>query len=233
MSPFWHQSPRRCISLRSGRAWPSTSFGLWSSACTEGCTVTTLRRLSYLTLGVAFLHLVFGAIVRITDSGMGCGPHWPDCNGYLFPPLNRPDLIIEITHRWLAVAIFLAAAATAITAWVRRREPGVGGRGGVLRAAILVVVLWFAPALLGAITVWLENVPDATIVHQWGALGLLAVVAITVVRTGGLGGAGARRWRIASWPFCSSFTSSASPSECPGAKRHRWSFAPRVSRSAW
>jgi heme A synthase len=157
--------------------------------------VTTLRRLSYLTLGIAFLHLVFGAIVRLTDSGMGCGPHWPDCNGYLFPPLDRPELIIEITHRFLAAAIFLAAAATAVVAWAKRDEPGVGGRGGVLRSAALVVALWFAPALLGAITVWLENVPDATIVHQWLALALLAVIAIAVVRAGGLGGTSARAQR--------------------------------------
>jgi heme A synthase len=157
--------------------------------------VITLRRLSYLTLGIAFLHLVFGAIVRITDSGMGCGPHWPDCNGYLFPPLDRPKLVIEITHRYLAIVILLSAVATAVTAWARRDEPGVGGRGGVLRSAILVVALWFAPALLGAATVWLENVPDATIVHQWLALALLAVAAITVVRAGGLGGASARAQR--------------------------------------
>jgi heme A synthase len=107
----------------------------------------------------------------------------------------RPELVIEVTHRFLAVAIFLSATATAITAWVMRAEPGVGGRGGVLRSAVLVVVLWFAPALLGAITVWLENVPDATIVHQWLALALLAGTAITVVRTGGLGGACARSQR--------------------------------------
>jgi heme a synthase len=39
----------------------------------------TVRRLSLLALGTACLHLVFGAIVRITGSGMGCGNNWPKC----------------------------------------------------------------------------------------------------------------------------------------------------------
>ena len=48
------------------------------------------------------LHLVFGAIVRISGSGMGCGDNWPKCYGYWFPPFSRPDLIVEVSHRYLA-----------------------------------------------------------------------------------------------------------------------------------
>jgi heme A synthase len=39
--------------------------------------MSSLRRLSYVAFFVACAHLVFGAIVRITGSGMGCGHHWP------------------------------------------------------------------------------------------------------------------------------------------------------------
>ena len=38
-----------------------------------------------LTLGL----IVFGAVVRVTDSGLGCGNHWPLCNGSIFPPLDN------------------------------------------------------------------------------------------------------------------------------------------------
>ena len=58
---------------------------------------------------VACLHLVFGAIVRISGSGMGCGDHWPKCYGYWFPPLSRPDLIVEVIHRYLASILLLVA----------------------------------------------------------------------------------------------------------------------------
>ena len=50
-----------------------------------------VRRLAYVALVVAFGHIVFGAIVRISGSGMGCGENWPKCYGRWFPPLTRPD----------------------------------------------------------------------------------------------------------------------------------------------
>jgi len=59
----------------------------------------TLRRYAYAVFGVACLHLIFGAIVRISGSGMGCGDNWPKCYGHWFPPMSRPDLIIEVSHR--------------------------------------------------------------------------------------------------------------------------------------
>ena len=58
----------------------------------------TTRRIAYGTFFVACAHLVFGAIVRISGSGMGCGDHWPRCDGKWFPPLDLPTLI-EIGHR--------------------------------------------------------------------------------------------------------------------------------------
>ena len=70
--------------------------------------MNALRRLSYAAFFVACTHLVFGAIVRITGSGMGCGDHWPKCHGEWFPPMNRPDLIIEISHRWLAAFLIVS-----------------------------------------------------------------------------------------------------------------------------
>jgi heme A synthase len=155
----------------------------------------TLRRLSYVALAVAFAHIVFGAIVRISGSGMGCGDNWPKCYGYWFPPMSRPDLIIEVSHRYLAVALFVAIAALVVAAWRRRGEPGVGGRGGVLRAASFGVSLWFAPALFGAVTVFLENPAWATVVHKLLAAALLAVLAACTVRAGGLGGARRSRQR--------------------------------------
>ena len=41
-----------------------------------------VRRAAYIALFVALVHIVFGAIVRISGSGMGCGDNWPKCYGY-------------------------------------------------------------------------------------------------------------------------------------------------------
>lgn len=148
----------------------------------------TLRRLAYLALAVALTHIVFGAIVRISGSGMGCGDHWPKCAGQWFPPLDRPDLIIELTHRYLASVLIIAVASLAAVAWSKRRVAGVGGRGGVLRAAASALALVIATALFGAITVKLGNAPLATVGHWTLAATLLATLAATVIRAGGLGG---------------------------------------------
>lgn len=152
----------------------------------------TLRRFAWAAFIVASLHLVFGAIVRISGSGMGCGDHWPRCYGHWFPPLNRPDLIIEVAHRYLASILLLSLVALLVAAWRRRGEPGVSGRDGVLRPAALAVTLGVGAALLGAVTVKLGNAPFATLAHWTVAMSLVATVVATVIRTGGLGGAAAR-----------------------------------------
>jgi cytochrome c oxidase assembly protein subunit 15 len=152
----------------------------------------TLKRYSLFAFGVACTHLIFGAIVRISGSGMGCGDHWPRCYGSFFPPLNRPDLIIEVSHRYLASILLLSLIGLMIAAYRRRTEPGVGGRGGVLRSATLAVALGFSAALLGAITVKLGNAPFATLAHWTVAMSLVATVVATVIRSGGFGGDTAR-----------------------------------------
>jgi heme A synthase len=104
-------------------------------------------------------------------------------------------LVIEWTHRLIAALLLVALAALAAAAFAQRGTPGVGGRGGVLRASLLGLVMWPAQALLGAITVWLGNVWYATVGHWLLAATLLAALAAAVMRAGGLGGGSAVRER--------------------------------------
>jgi heme A synthase len=154
-------------------------------------TLSALRRFSYAALAVAFTHLVFGAIVRISGSGMGCGDHWPLCYGHLFPPMNRPDLVVEWTHRLLASILVVTVMAFAAFAWRARREPRVAGPGGVLRAALLAVAAVVAAALLGAVTVKLGNPPYATVAHWLLAMTLFATLGAAAMRAGALGASAA------------------------------------------
>jgi heme A synthase len=148
-----------------------------------------VRRLSLAALVVACLHLIFGAIVRISGSGMGCGENWPKCYGYWFPPFNRPDLIVEVSHRYLASLLTLTVASMALAAFVRRNEPGIAGKGGPLRSAVGAVVAVLSAAILGGVTVKMGNAPWATVAHWLVAMTLLAMVATTAIRAGALGGA--------------------------------------------
>jgi heme a synthase len=150
-----------------------------------------VRRLSIAALVVACLHLVFGAIVRISGSGMGCGDNWPKCYGYWFPPFSRPDLIVEVTHRYLASLLTLTVASMALAAFAKRRERGISGRSGPLRSAVGAVGAVLTAAVLGGVTVKMGNAPWATVAHWIVAMTLLAMVATTAVRAGALGGTSA------------------------------------------
>ena len=147
----------------------------------------TLRIIGLLALLLGFAQVVFGAIVRITGSGMGCGDHWPDCYGSFTPAHNGPNLLVEISHRYGAAALSLAIAVLAVAAWLKRREPGVGGPGGVLRPSIVAVLLVVVAALFGAVTVKLALDPLVVVTHLVIAMSLLAVLVLVVVRAGGFG----------------------------------------------
>jgi heme a synthase len=163
----------------------------------------TLRRLSYAALSLAFAQIVFGAIVRITGSGLGCGNHWPKCAGQWFPPANRIDLIIEITHRYIALGLTIVVIALLVASLMKRHESGVSGTGGVLRAAILAAALVITAALLGAITVKMALNPFVIATHLTIAISLLATLAVAAGRAGGfaadadLSNGSERTWRAA------------------------------------
>ena len=163
----------------------------------------TLRRLAYVTLGLAFLQIVFGAIVRITGSGLGCGDHWPDCYGSFTPAHRGLALLIEISHRYGAAVLSTVVIVLALTAYVKRAEPGVDGDGGVLRPSLLAVGLVVLAALLGGVTVKLGLNPFVIVTHLAIAMSLLAVLSVTALRAGGFGavadmsGATRRTWRAA------------------------------------
>jgi heme A synthase len=89
--------------------------------------------------------VLWGAYVRASGSGAGCGSHWPLCNGEVVPRAPRLETIIEFTHRVTsAVSIF---AAGGLMVWAMRRFPR---EHRVRRYAVLSIVFLFAEALLGA-----------------------------------------------------------------------------------
>ena len=58
-----------------------------------------LRRFSWAVLFYFIAVILWGALVRATGSGAGCGDHWPLCNGTVIQHSPRVDTIIEFTHR--------------------------------------------------------------------------------------------------------------------------------------
>ena len=135
-----------------------------------------LRRLAWAGSGFAVGLIVVGGIVRITGSGMGCGDHWPRCDGEWFPPLDLPTLI-ESSHRWAAALVSALVFAVAVVALRRHRsEPAL--RNPALLAGFLLVV----QVLLGAVTVKLVLPPWVVITHFANAMVLLATLLVIGLR---------------------------------------------------
>ena len=140
-----------------------------------------LRRLAWTGASLAFGLIVLGGVVRITGSGLGCGEHWPNCNGQWFPPLDLPTAI-EISHRWVAALVSIMVIAVAATAWIRhRQEPALRGLG---TAALVLLII---QVLLGAVTVKLTLPPWVVITHLANAMILLGVLVVLALRCGPAG----------------------------------------------
>src|SRR5436853_7553334 len=80
--------------------------------------------LAWIAAACAYLLIVLGAVVRISGSGMGCGDHWPLCNGHLFPPLDDIRTVIEWSHRLVASVVSILVGALVALNW-RRAWPAL------------------------------------------------------------------------------------------------------------
>jgi heme A synthase len=130
-----------------------------------------VRRLALAGAVSTFALIVLGGVVRVSDSGLGCGPAgsglegWPLCGGALLPGLDAGALI-EYAHRALASVVGLLMLALAFVAWRRLRA-----RRDLVRASVGAAVLVIVQGLLGAATVELNL--DALLVAAHLGLGML------------------------------------------------------------
>ena len=143
------------------------------------------RRFSVLAWSAAvctYLLIVLGAVVRITGSGLGCGDHWPLCNGHLFPPLNDIGTVIEWSHRLVAALVStLVVVLAAYDWWLHRPLRFAQGRLSAVRPSFVAVILLIVQVLLGAITVKLELPAWSIVLHLGTAMVLLATLLMAAV----------------------------------------------------
>ena len=102
-------------------------------------------RYAWGVLGWNLLVILWGAFVRATGSGAGCGSHWPLCNGEVVPRAPRIETIIEFTHR-LSSGIALLAV-VGLVAWSLIRFPR---NHAVRRSALVSLALFIIEIALGA-----------------------------------------------------------------------------------
>jgi heme A synthase len=148
------------------------------------------RRLALATGVATFLLIVLGGVVRVSGSGLGCGPAgsgfhgWPLCEGDLLPGLDL-NAVIEYAHRVLAVAVGLMMLALAVWAWRSHRD-----RRGIAAASIAAVLLVGVQGLLGAATVE-EGLDEGLVAAHLGLAMILLGLLVYVWRASRPGVAGA------------------------------------------
>jgi heme A synthase len=140
--------------------------------------------------------IVWGAFVRASGSGAGCGSHWPLCNGEVIPRAERIETLIELSHRTTAGLALIVVVALVVWAW---RAYGLGHPIWV--AALLALFFEMGEAAIGAGLVLLEYVATNVSVaraywmagHLVNTFFLIAALALTAWWASG-GGLPAR-WR--------------------------------------
>lgn len=137
--------------------------------------------------------ILWGAYVRASGAGAGCGSHWPSCNGEVVPLGRSAATWIEYSHRVSSGLVLLFAGALAV--WAFRAAP----RGhAARRGAVLAVAFTLSEAALGAGLVLFRLVAHddsmtralAISLHLVNTLLLLAALAVTLHAAGGIGGIG-------------------------------------------
>src|SRR5690349_7214303 len=123
--------------------------------------IRSFPALALTTAVLTVVLIIIGAVVRVSDSGLGCGDSWPLCNGSVFPPLDNLTAWIEWSHRLVAMLIGVLGLVMLVTAIILYRNK----RRGVLVATVIAALMYTAQAGLGAAVVKNELNPALVTLH--------------------------------------------------------------------
>jgi heme A synthase len=117
--------------------------------------LTRFAKYAWLVLAYNLAVILWGAYVRASSSGAGCGSHWPLCNGEVIPRSPSLATIIEFSHRLtsgLALILVIILLVWAFRVFPRRDQARIGA---ALSAAFII-----SEALIGAGIVLFEYVAE-------------------------------------------------------------------------
>jgi len=144
--------------------------------------VSGVARFAWATLCFNVAVVLWGAFVRATGSGAGCGNKWPDCGGSVVGTSVKAQTIIEFTHRITSGVVLLMVVVLLLWCW-RATSKGHWAR----YSAVLATAFLANEALLGAALVLLGHVAQDRSagrilflgLHFGNTLLLLATLALT------------------------------------------------------
>lgn len=110
-------------------------------------------RFAWGVLAYNLLVVAWGAYVRATGSGAGCGSHWPTCQGEIVPRAPALKTLVELSHRVTSGIAAIAVVVLAVWAW--RAFP----KGSAVRKGAFASLLFIAGEVaIGAALVLFELV---------------------------------------------------------------------------
>ena len=106
-----------------------------------------MKKFSIFVLAYTLFVILFGAYVRISGSGAGCGEHWPSCEGEVIPGdlIKNYAKAIEYTHRTTSGLSGIFVIILVVGVW-RSKESSKSARRMALFSFLLIV----SEGLLGA-----------------------------------------------------------------------------------
>jgi heme A synthase len=140
--------------------------------------MTSLARLSWCAVAVAFGEVLLGSWTRINGAGMTC-PDYPLCRGRIVPAFDG-GVIWEWAHRFTALALSVLVV-LAVAGALNRRHASVPH---VRAAAVVAGALFLFQVVLGAATVKLSNTPISVVWHWGTAMALIASLAALAIFAG-------------------------------------------------
>lgn len=105
-------------------------------------------KLILFNLLLALFIIVWGAWVRLSGSGAGCGEHWPLCHGQVVPLSPSIKTLIELTHRLTSGIFGLTVLAQVFTSYKE-----YGKKHPQFFVSTLFLILTVVEALIGAVLV--------------------------------------------------------------------------------
>jgi len=125
----------------------------------------------------AYVLIIFGSQVRVSDSGMGC-PDWPLCSGNV-GPVYEFHALMEQTHRYIAAIVTILAFLTALIAVRAKAHPAQ--RATTVRPALFTAAIIVVQIVLGAVTVFAGNGAPTVAAHLIAGVAMLAGATVTAV----------------------------------------------------
>ncbi len=135
-----------------------------------------IRIFAYGSVVSTYILIVIGGYVTTSNSGLGCGESWPLCKGAVFPSLNNPEVVIELTHRLFNSVVGVFILGLAIVAWTRYRKTS-----NIVLLSTTGLVALVAQVVLGMVTVTTSLNPIVSDAHLALASVILAIVVANAV----------------------------------------------------